>query len=103
MIVVPVRVDHVARRPGRQLAQLRGHHPGARGQQRGIDHDNVAVVDDEQGVPLNRIRQRIAPHEAVDTVGDPDDVVRRDEGRRIQNAGLRRGGERDNREHERKE
>jgi hypothetical protein len=101
VIVVPVRVDHVAHRLRRQLPQLRGHHPGRRWQQRGIDHDHVAIVDDEQGIALNRIRDRIAPYEAVDTVGDRDDVVWREERRRIGNPRLRSGDPRDQRDHER--
>ena len=75
VIVVPVRVDDVPDRLRGQLAQRGGHAAGARGKDPRVHHDHVAVVDDEQGIALDRLLGRIPPHEAVHAFGELHDVV----------------------------
>jgi len=75
VVVVPVRVDDVADGLGREGLHLVGDAPGGGGEVAGVHDEDVAVVDDDEAVALDRVGEGVLPDDAVDAVGEPDDVI----------------------------
>lgn len=83
VVVVRVRVDHIAHRLVGQAAQR--HESGACGGERElrVHHDHVAFADDEEVVGFEEEAGGLAPDGCVDSVGEPLDGEAGVAGRRL--------------------
>jgi len=68
MVIVPVGVDDIADRFVGELAERREHRPGRGQRELGVDHDHLAVADDEETVGLEVEAGGLPPDGGIDAV-----------------------------------